>query len=116
MELLFHRCHRRRGAACTWLLPRRSVGARQLRELIRLAQNRFLLLTVSVTNGGGRDVALPLLSLEDANGKLHTESENGASVENWFGLLRNISPAQTQQGRMLFDVPLGSYKLRLTDG
>lgn len=37
-------------------------------------------------------------------------------MDGWFGFLRTISPAQTQQGRVVFDVPLSSYKLRLTDG
>jgi hypothetical protein len=83
---------------------------------IRPAQQRFLILTVSVTNGGGSDVSIPLLNLENSEGKIFVESDNGEHVDNWFGLLRNISPAQTQQGRILFDVPLTSYRLRLTDG
>ncbi len=33
-----------------------------------------------------------------------------------MGLLRTIAPAQTQQGKIIFDVPLASYKLRVTDG
>ncbi len=83
---------------------------------LRVPQQRFLLITVSVTNGGGNDVSVPLLSLENANGQMIRESENGQGVDNWFGLLRTIAPAQTQQGKILFDVPLSSYKLRLTDG
>jgi hypothetical protein len=34
---------------------------------------------------------------------------------NWFGLLRTISPGQTQQGAILFDVPLTSFKLRIPE-
>ena len=83
---------------------------------IRVPQTRFLLVTISVTNGGGHDLSVPLLQLEDSNGKVYTESENGQGVDNWFGLLRNLNPAETQQGRLLFDVPLTSFKLRLTDG
>ena len=83
---------------------------------IRIPQQRFLMVTISVTNGGGKDVSLPLLSLENQNGDSFRESDNGEGVDNWFGILRNIVPAQTQQGRLLFDVPLSSYKLRLTDG
>jgi hypothetical protein len=82
----------------------------------RIPQDRFLEVTVSVTNGGGKEVSVPLLSLESANGKLYTESDNGESVDNWFGILRNLAPAQTQQGTILFDVPLTSYRLRVTDG
>jgi Domain of unknown function (DUF4352) len=95
-----------------------SAWRTQLGELfkVRVPERRFLLLTVSVTNGGGEDVSVPLLSLEAPDGTMYRESENGDSVDNWFGLLRTISPAQTQQGRILFDVPLTSYKLRVTNG
>lgn len=83
---------------------------------LRVPQERFLLITISVTNGGGKEVSVPLLSLENQNGKVYQESDNGESVDNWFGLLRSLTPAQTQQGRLLFDVPLTSYRLRITDG
>lgn len=83
---------------------------------IRSPQQRFLLITLSVTNGGGKDVSLPLFALEDANGKSYPELENSEGVENALGILRTVSPAQTLQGRLLFDVPLGSYRIKLTDG
>jgi hypothetical protein len=83
---------------------------------LRMPQQRFLMITVSVTNGGGHEVAIPLLMLENANGQSYLESDNGEGVDNWFGILRSLAPAQTQQGRVLFDVPLTSYKLRLSDG
>jgi hypothetical protein len=83
---------------------------------LRIPQQRFLLITMSVTNGGGTDVSVPLFTIENPNGQSFLESENGEGVENWFGLLRTINPAQTQQGQLLFDVPLTSYRLRLTDG
>jgi hypothetical protein len=82
----------------------------------RFPQQRFLLVTISVTNGGGKEVSVPLFSLQDENGKIYQESENGDGVDNWFGLLRTIAPAQTQQGKLAFDVPLGAYRLRVTDG
>ena len=74
------------------------------------------MITISVTNGGGHEISVPLLSLEGANGQSIMELDNGEGVDHWFGVLRNLSPAQTQQGRLLFDVPLSSYKLRVTDG
>jgi hypothetical protein len=82
---------------------------------IRVPQRRFLLVTVSITNGGGREVAVPLLQLEDGNGKAYQELEDGSGVDNWLGLLRQLNPAETQQGRLLFDVPLTSFRLRVTD-
>jgi hypothetical protein len=83
---------------------------------IRIPQQRFLMIAISATNGGGKDVSVPLLTLENQNGDTFRELDNGEGVDGWFGFLRNISPAQTQQGRIVFDVPLSSYKLRLTDG
>ena len=56
-----------------------------------------------------------VVSIEKQNGQSFLESSNGEGVENWFGLLRNLSPAQTQQGRILYDVNLTSYRLRLTN-
>jgi len=81
----------------------------------RTPENRFLLIKVSVTNGTGKDVSIPLLTLESSNGQTFQEVANGEGVDNWFGLLRTISPGQTQQGNILFDVPLTSYKLRVPD-
>ncbi len=82
----------------------------------RTPENRFLMVMFSATNGGGKEISLPFFSLEGANGKNTKRSENGDGVENWFGLLRTLNPAETRQGNLVFDVPLTSYRLRLTDG
>ena len=82
---------------------------------IRTPEQRFLLIRVSVTNGGAKDISIPLLTLEGPNGKTYRELQNGQGVDNWIGVLRTISPAQTLQGNVLFDVPLTSYKLRVPD-
>ena len=79
----------------------------------RVPQNRFLMISLSVTNGGGAPISLPLLNLEDGNGKVYQELSDGSGVTNWIGILRTIDPGQTQQGRVLFDVPLTSFNLRL---
>ena len=95
-----------------------SVWRTQLGDQLnlRFPQQRFLLISISVTNSSGGDVSIPLFQVEGANGQAYRELEDGQGVDNWFGLLRTISPAQTQQGRIVFDVPLSSYRLRLTDG
>jgi hypothetical protein len=82
---------------------------------IRTPEQRFLLIRVSVTNGTGKDVSIPLLTLEGNNGQTYREIADGEGVDNWFGLIRTLSPGQTQQGNVLFDVPLTSYKLRVPD-
>jgi hypothetical protein len=82
----------------------------------RMPENRFLLITLATTNGGSSEVSLPLLQLEAPDGKIYKEVETGEGVDNWFGLVRTLAAGQTQQGRILFDVPLSSYRLRLSDG
>ena len=83
---------------------------------LRAPKNRFLILSVSLTNGGGSEVSVPLLSIEGANGQLYQELNDGTGLSNWLGVLRTAKPAETLQGRILFDAPLGSFKLRLPDG
>ncbi len=83
---------------------------------VRMPENRFLLITMAVANGGGGEVSVPFLQLESPDGKVYKELESGEDVDNWFGILRTLGPQQTQQGRILFDVPLGAYRLRLSDG
>lgn len=89
----------------------------QLGELfsIRVPKNRYLLVTIAATNGSTKELSLPLFTLE-AGKQEYREVEDGTGAENWFGLLRNIQPSETRQGNLLFDVPLTSYRLRLTDG
>jgi Domain of unknown function (DUF4352) len=83
---------------------------------VRMPENRFLLITISANNGGTSDVSVPLLQLEGPDGKVYREIENGEGVDDWFGILRVLTPSQTQQGRIVFDVPLSSYRLRLSNG
>ena len=95
-----------------------TVWKTQLGDLfnVRVPRNRFLLITLSATNSGGKEIALPFFTLEGSNGKEVKELENGEGVDNWFGLLRTLAPAETHQGNLVFDAPLTSYRLRLTDG
>ena len=90
----------------------------QLGDMIKLRvpNSRFLLITMSVSNKGRQPVAIPFTALEGPNEKEYREIENGESVNNWFGLLRELAPGDTRVGKLLFDVPLTSYRLRLTDG
>lgn len=83
---------------------------------IRSPQQRFLLISISVTNGSGKDVALPLFKLENDRGVSTTELDNSEGVPNGLGILRSVAPAETLQGALLFDVPLSAYRLQLTDG
>lgn len=82
---------------------------------IRSPKNRFLVVNFSVTNAGGSAVSIPLMTLVDAEGKEYRELQDGAGLTNWMGLIRNVEPSDTLQGRLLFDVPLTSYTLEIPD-
>lgn len=82
----------------------------------RLPKHRFMLLNISVTNNGGSEAGVPLLTVYDAQGNEYREDDNGAGVPQWLGVLRFIGAGQTVSGRILFDVPPGGYKLRVSNG
>ena len=82
---------------------------------LRLPNQRFLIVYISITNSGGKEVTIPTFQLERANGEPIPEELKGDGIDQWLGLIRTVGPAQTVQGRVVFDCPLSSYKLRLVD-
>jgi hypothetical protein len=83
---------------------------------VRLPKERFLIIGISVTNGGGATAGIPLLTLVGSDGKEYQEETKGDGISNWLGYIRILEPAQTEHGRLLFDVPPGVYKLRVSSG
>ena len=81
-----------------------------------LPQNRFLLINITIHNKGAREVGVPLLTLIDASGKEYRELNKGEGVPQWLGLLRTVQSTETESGRVAFDVPQGSYKVRVSSG
>jgi hypothetical protein len=81
----------------------------------RVPNNRFLLLRVSVVNSGGSALSVPPLQLVDDAGQTYAELSDGAQAPNWIGILREVKPAESLQGNVLFDVNPAHYKLRVTD-
>jgi hypothetical protein len=82
----------------------------------RTPKDRYLFVRVSITNGGTENASVSNLTLE-GNGKTYTEvSEDMDKVDNWLGLLRNVGRSQTEQGWVIFDAPVGAYKLVITHG
>lgn len=82
---------------------------------VRSPQNRFYLMTISVSNSSTDDLAIPGLTLVDDSGKEYPEVADGTNVPKWLGIVRRVGGAQTEQGNILFDAPAEHYRLRLTD-
>jgi hypothetical protein len=79
-------------------------------------QHRFLLLKVSITNSGGAQVTIPLMTVENVKKESTMELSDVRNLPGWMGLVRLINPAATETGYLVFDVPPGAYKFRATDG
>jgi hypothetical protein len=81
----------------------------------RVPQQRFFLVRLSATNAAGADVVVPTMSVQDDNGNVSNELSDGAGVPQWAGYLRNVKPAESVRGNVIFDAPPRHYKLKLTD-
>jgi Domain of unknown function (DUF4352) len=83
---------------------------------VRTPKNRFLVVNLTMQNTGNKEVTLPLLNAVDSAGADHLELSEGQGVPEWLGILRTLSPTESRQGRIVFDVPVGVYRLKLSDG
>ncbi len=79
----------------------------------RIPEHRFLAIRLTVTNGGSSTLAIPAMTLLDAQNQSFPELNDAKGLEQWLGFIRMLAPAETEHGRVLFDVPTGSYRLRL---
>jgi len=82
---------------------------------LRVPQNRFFILRLSATNSGSGNELVPNMTLEDEAGNSYPELRDGSKLPLWVGYLRQVSPADSIQGTILFDVAPKRYKLRLWD-
>jgi hypothetical protein len=80
----------------------------------RVPKHRFLAIRLTVTNGGAGRSAIPVTELVDSRGESHPEVDAG-ELSDWFGALRTLDPAQSDHGRVVFDVPAGAYKLKVAE-
>jgi Domain of unknown function (DUF4352) len=82
----------------------------------RLPKHRFLIVNLNIVNSGEAEVGVPFLTLIDAKGVEFREEDKADGVASWLGYLRRATPSETLGGRILFDVPPGGYKLRISSG
>ena len=80
---------------------------------IKYPKNKFLIVRLTVTNSGASESGIPHMTLEDARGNSYPEGVDGQSIPEWLPVLRRVKPAETEQGRIYFDAPPASYRLRI---
>ena len=78
-------------------------------------KDRFLVIRLAITNGTGAQISLPFLSIENRKKEPFMEVQEVRDLSQWMGLVRLIGPAQTEDGRIVFDVPQTDYFLRVTN-
>jgi len=81
----------------------------------RVPQNRYFLVRVGIVNSSSNDVMAPTLSIEDDKGTSYPELTADIGAPQWIGLLRQVHPGSSIAGNLVFDCPLGHYKLRALD-
>ncbi len=82
----------------------------------RMPKHRFLVIRLSVTNSGIREADIPPMSVITPAGQVYEELSQGEGVAEWLGYWRTVRAAATEHGRVLFDAPSGSYRLRVGAG
>jgi len=81
----------------------------------KVPQHRFFLIRVSVVNSGGSDIMVPALTVEDDAGTSYPEVTTDLGAPQWIGVLRQVHPADSIAGNLIFDCPPGHYRLKVTD-
>ena len=81
----------------------------------KIPQNRFFLVRMSATNSKSTDLLVPTVSVEDDSGHSYTEMSTDVGAPQWIGFLRDVKPAESAQGNVVFDAPPRHYKLKVMD-
>jgi hypothetical protein len=89
----------------------------QLGDGGRMPVHRFLFLRVNMMNNSSATVSVPAFALQAPNGTRYEEVVEGLEhVNNPLNMLRTVAAEQTEQGYVVFDAPVGGYKLVVSDG
>ena len=81
----------------------------------RLPHDHFLAVRFSVTNAGSLTSGIPPLTVVNNQRVTYAELNEANALPEWIGYIRTVKPAETVHGRILFDVPTGDYRLKVTD-
>jgi hypothetical protein len=82
----------------------------------RAPKDRFLFLKVAIANRAGSATGVPAFELIKPNGDRYQEvTHNVEGVPKWLGLFRTVPASGAEEGYIIFDAPIGAYKLVLRD-
>lgn len=81
----------------------------------KVPQSRYFLVRMSAVNSGGSDILLPSMTVVNDKGTTYPELTADVGAPQWLGTLRQVHPADSVAGNLVFDSPPGHYKLRIED-
>ena len=81
----------------------------------KTAAQRFLIVRLDAFNRSSTDQLVPPLTLMDDSDQIYPEVTAATADSQWLGLNRKVGANETGRGNVIFDVPLGHYRLRLVD-
>ena len=76
----------------------------------------FLVIDLLARNNDRTASVLAPVKLVDEENREYEESSKGIFLENSFGLLKSVNPGVTSSGYIAFDVPPGTYALKVSGG
>jgi hypothetical protein len=76
----------------------------------------FLIVDVTVVNKGRKPHYLQSPQLVDSSGRTYTSTNNALIEQGSLFMLKEFNPQVRSRGTVVFDVPYGSYSLRLFGG
>jgi hypothetical protein len=82
---------------------------------LRMPEHRFFLVRLSAVNGGAEQLPIPNMTIEDDQGNTIDELTDGSGVSQWIGYVRQVRPAESMDGNVVFDADPRHYKLRVFD-
>ncbi len=99
---------------CVWGTQwKSSIGSEYLTEYPDAA---FLIIDLSIRNNDRTSSTLPPLKLVDAQGREYDESSKAIYEQGSIGMLKSLNPSVESRGYAVFDVPKGTYKLKVSGG
>ena len=81
----------------------------------RTPKDRFFTVRVSIRNSSSNDATIPTFEVVNDAGQSYPEVSDGAGIDQWLGLSRNVAGVSIEQGTVAFDVPPKHYRLRVAD-
>jgi hypothetical protein len=92
---------------------KRSIGSEYLSEYPDAA---FFVIDLSIRNDDRTSSTLPPFKLVDSQGREYDESSKAIYEHGSIGMFKSLNPSVESRGYAVFDVPKGTYKLKVSGG